>query len=273
MNEYISFRNLTSYRFTFQNFELVVFMEEKMTVIEHLTELRKRLIIISAVFIISLALGFWLAPKVLMYLKEQPSSSMINWNVFSFTDGFMIYFKCAVLVSILFTLPVLLYQTWAFVKPGLCENESKGTLIYVPTSFLLFLIGVAFSYFVVFPAVITFMSGVNQSIGAHETYGIQQYFSFMFNVVFPISIVFEMPVVILFLTKIKLIDPLKLRKVRKYAYFLLVVVGVSITPPDFVSDLLIIFPLFLLFEISIICSSFALRRKAKSKGEKKYVAG
>lgn len=241
-------------------------MEEHLTVVEHLTELRKRLIIVAVVFVISLILGFWLAPKVLMFLKEQPTSNMINWNVFSFTDGFLIYFKCALLVSILFTLPVLLYQTWAFVKPGLRETESKGTLIYVPASFLLFLVGVSFSYYVVFPTVITFMSGVNQSIGASETYGIHQYFSFMFNVVFPISIVFEMPVVILFLTKLGLINPVKLRKMRRYAYFLLVIVGVSITPPDFVSDLLIIIPLFLLFEVSIICSSFVIKRQSKNRG-------
>ena len=242
-------------------------MNDQMTVIEHLTELRKRLIIIIVFFIITLMAGFWLAPQVLLYLKIQPSSNVIVWNVFSFTDGFMIYIKCAFLVAILFTLPVALYQAWAFVKPGLTEKESKGMFMYIPASFFLFLLGIIFSYFVVFPAVIAFMSGINQSIGASETYGIHQYFSFMFNIIFPISIVFEMPVVILFLTKLGLIKPSKLRKVRKYAYFLLVVVGVSVTPPDFISDVLIIIPLFLLFEISILCSSFTVKRKSISRGE------
>lgn len=237
-----------------------------MSVIDHLSELRKRLIIVSIVFIVTLGVGFWLAPEVLKYLKEEPIAKNVDWNVFHFTDGIMIYFKSAILVSVLFTLPVLLYQTWAFVKPGLSDSEAKGTLLYVPASFFLFLVGISFSYFVVFPMVLSFMSGINQHIGATETYGINQYFSFMFNIIFPISIIFEMPIVILFLTKLSIVNPYRLRKMRKVAYFILIVTGVSLTPPDFVSDFLIIVPLLLLFEFSIFCSAYALKRK-KSRGE------
>lgn len=235
-------------------------MDNELSLVEHLTELRKRLIIVACVFVLSLGAGFWFSPDILEYLKGQEVASVVNWNVFHYTDGFMIYFKSAIVLSILPTLPVLLYQIWAFVKPGLLPSEAKGSLIYVPLSFFLFLIGVAFSYFIVFPMVISFMSGINQHIGATETYGINQYFSFMFSIIFPISILFEMPVVILFLTKLGIVDPEKLRKVRKVAYFALVVIGVSLTPPDFVSDLLIILPLFILFEVSILLSAFSIKR-------------
>lgn len=231
--------------------------------IDHLTELRKRIIIVFSVLVVSLIIGFTLAPIVLSWLKAQPSAVAIDWNVFGFSDGFMIYFKCAILVAMLLTLPVLLYQVWAFIRPGLTESESKGTLFYVPLSFLLFLIGISFSYFIVFPMVIHFMSEINASIGVVETYGLSQYFTFMFNIILPISVVFEMPVVILFLTKLRLVDPQKLRKIRKIAYFILVVIGVSLTPPDIVSDILIIIPLILLFELSILCSSWTLRRSEK----------
>lgn len=111
--------------------------------------------------------------------------------------------------------------------------------------------------------VINFMSSINQSMGATETYGIEQYFTFMFNVILPISIMFEMPVVVLFLTSLVILDPSKLRKARKVSYFILIVVGVSLTPPDVVSDFLIIIPLLLLFEVSILCSSWSLKRKTK----------
>jgi len=110
------------------------------------------------------------------------------------------------------------------------------------------------------------MTNINESIGAIETYGMKQYFSFMFNLLIPVGIVFELPVVILFLTKLGIVTPSKLRKMRKVAYFILVVVGVSISPPDFVSDILIIIPLLLLFEISIWVSSVSVKRKlAKEK--------
>lgn len=236
-------------------------MEEKpMSLIGHLTELRKRFIVIAITFILSTTIGLVMATRVLAYIKEQPSAMNIDWNVFGYTDGLIIYIKCAMVVTVLFTLPMLLYQTWAFVKPGLTNEEAKGTLIYVPISFFLFLIGVTFSYYIVFPMVTQFMTTINQTIGATETYGMSQYFTLLFNIVIPISVIFEMPVVVMFLTKVGLLNPTKLRKMRKVSYFILVIVGVSLTPPDFIADILIIVPLLLLFEISILCSSFFVKK-------------
>lgn len=238
--------------------------KEEFTVIEHLSELRKRLIIVSVTFLLTTILGFVLSPTVLDYIKIQPTAALIEWNVFGFTEGFLIYFKCALVVSIVLTLPVLLHQIWAFVTPALSKQEAKETLLYVPLSFLLFLIGCMFSYFVVFPMVLQFMTNINQSIGATETYGMAQFFSLLFNIVIPISIIFDMPVIIMFLTKLGILNPTLLRKARKVSYFLLVVLGVSLTPPDIISDILIIFPLILLFEISIVCSSWTLKKRQKT---------
>lgn len=240
--------------------------ESEYTLVEHLTELRKRLIIVAATFIVTLIIGFSLAPKLLTFIKTQPTAAHVEWNVFGYTDGLMIYLSCALLLSLLITLPIALSQIWLFVKPGLSKDESNGTIIFIPVSFLLFLAGISFSYFLLFPLMLNFMSNINESIGAIETYGMKQYFSFMFNLLIPVGIVFELPVVILFLTKLGIVTPNKLRKMRKIAYFILVVVGVSISPPDFVSDILIIIPLLLLFEISIWVSSLSLKRKlAKEK--------
>lgn len=235
-------------------------MEQEFTLVEHLTELRKRLIVIAVAFTVSLGIGFAIAAKILNFIKMQPTAVDVDWNVFGFTDGIMIYFKCALLLAILITLPVLLHQIWLFVKPGLSENEAKGTFLFIPVSFFLFLAGVSFSYFILFPMMLNFMSDINQSIGATETYGMSQYFTFMFNLIIPVGIVFEMPVVIMFLTKLGIVTPASLRKMRKIAYFVLVVIGVLISPPDFLSDVLIIIPLFVLFEISIVVSSITLRR-------------
>lgn len=231
------------------------------TLVEHLAELRKRLIIVAVTFVVSLIIGFILAPRLLTFIKMQPTAMHVEWNIFGYTDGLMIYLSCALGLSILITLPIALYQIWLFVRPGLSERESKGTIIFIPASFLLFLAGISFSYFLLFPLMLNFMSNINESIGATETYGMKQYFTFMFNLLLPVGLVFELPVVILFLTKLGIVTPDKLRKMRKIAYFILVVVGVSISPPDFVSDILIIIPLLLLFEISIWVSSVSIKRK------------
>ena len=235
--------------------------EPELTLVEHLSELRKRLIIIVTTFILSLALGFWMAPKTLNFLKQQPTAAQVEWNVFGYTDGLLIYVKCALVIAILITLPIAMYQLWLFVKPGLSDKEAKGTIYFIPVSFLLFLAGISFSYFILFPLMLNFMSNINDSIGALETYGMQQYFTFMFNLIIPVGVVFELPVIILFLTKLGIITPNRLRKMRKVSYFILVVIGVSITPPDFISDFIIIVPLLLLFEISILVSNWSYNRK------------
>lgn len=242
-------------------------MEQKkeQNVIEHLEELRKRLIIVAVTFVGSLAIGFWFAPNILNILKKQPSTEGVIWNLFSYTDGIMIYLKCAFILSLVITLPIALLQIWLFVKPALTEKERKYTIIFIPSSFLLFILGISFSYFVMFPMMLQFLTKINQSIGATETYGINQYFTLLFNLTIPIGVVFELPIVILFLTKLGLVTPYKLRKMRKVAYFILIIVGVMISPPDFISDILIIIPLLTLFEISILVSSLSMKKNHTNK--------
>ena len=235
--------------------------KQQLTIVEHLKELRKRLIIVISIFILSLALGFWLAPKTLIFIKQQPTAINVEWNVFGYTDGLMIYVKCALILAILVTLPIALHQIWLFVRPGLNENEAKGTAYYIPVAFLLFLLGISFSYYILLPLMLNFMSNINGSIGALETYGMKQYFTFMFNLVIPVGIVFELPVIILFLTKLGIITPDWLRKMRKVSYLVLAVVGATITPPEFISEIIIIIPLLLLFEISILVSSWSYKKR------------
>jgi sec-independent protein translocase protein TatC len=231
-------------------------MEQTINVVEHLAELRKRIIIVLLFLLLSLCIGFYFSPDILLFIKKQPAAVTVEWNVFSLTDGMFIYMKCAFIFAVLITLPVLLLQIWMFVKPGLTEQEAKATIWYVPISFILFLIGFSFAYFVVFPMMVRFMNSINTSIGAVQTYGIDRYFSLLFSFIFPMSIAFEMPVVVLFLTKVGVINPRLLRKIRKHAYLALVIIGSMISPPDFVSHLSVTIPLIVLFEISILISNW-----------------
>ncbi|MWC27961.1 twin-arginine translocase subunit TatC [Paenibacillus sp. MMS18-CY102] len=233
--------------------------------IKHLAELRRRLILVFSVFVVTLSAGLYLSPGILRYLKGQPAATGVEWNVFSYTDGLFVYLRCAFLFAVLLTLPLVLYQAWAFARPGLTDTEAKGTLAYIPASFALFLGGVSFSYFVVFPMMLRFMQHMNQSVGAVETYGIDKYFAFMFNVIFPLGVAFEMPLVILFLTRLGLLTPEKLRESRKYAYVALAVIGSCISPPDFVSHLSVTIPLILLYESGVFVSSRAYGKRKRQQ--------
>jgi sec-independent protein translocase protein TatC len=234
--------------------------DQEQILVANLTELRKRIIIVLVCLILSLIAGFIASPTILQLIKSQPAAVKIEWNVFGFTDGIAIYFKCALVVALLVTLPVALHQTWLFVKPGLTDDEKKGVFIFIPITFFLFILGVSFSYFVLFPMMIQFLSSINQSIGATETYGMNQYFKMMFGIILPVSLMFELPVIIVFLTKIGLVNPKFLRKIRKAAYFVLVIVAITVTPPDFISDFIFTIPLLVLYEVSILCSNWVYKK-------------
>ncbi|WP_339324000.1 twin-arginine translocase subunit TatC [Paenibacillus sp. FSL W8-0194] len=229
--------------------------------VTHLTELRKRLIWVMLFFIVTLAAGLYVSPRVLMYIKNRPAAADIEWNVFSLTDGMFIYMKCGFLVAVFFTVPLALYHIWAFVRPGLTNDEAKKTFWFVPLAFVLFMIGIAFSFYVAFPMMVSFLSKMNQTVGAIETYGMDRYFSLMFSLVFPLALAFEMPAVVLFLTRLGILGPSQLKKARKYVYLALAVIGSMISPPDFVSHLSVTIPLILLFELSILVSRWYLDRK------------
>lgn len=235
--------------------------KDEMVLLEHLGELRKRMIGVLLMFVISLAAGLFLAEPVLSYLKSVPPATGISLNAFSPWDSINIYLQVAFVFAVAFSLPFTLYQLWAFVKPGLRMEEQKATLKYIPGAAILFVAGLSFAYFVVFPMAFNFTSMVTKRLELTETYGISQYFSFMFNILIPLSLLFELPVVVMFLTKIRVLNPKRLQKMRRYAYLLLVIVATLVTPPDFISDILVAVPLILLYEISVLLSRLVYRKQ------------
>ncbi|MEC0227907.1 twin-arginine translocase subunit TatC [Paenibacillus alba] len=234
---------------------------EEMSLVEHLGELRKRLMWILAVLVIGMVGGLISAKPIIKYLKNIPPANTISWNVFSPWDALRLYMNFGLAVGILITLPVILYHIWAFVKPGLREVEQKASIVYIPYAFLLFLVGLSFGYWVVFPMAFYFTSSISRSLDITEMYGAAQYFTFMFNIILPLAIVFEMPIVVMFLTKIRLLNPKRLHKFRRYAYMLLVILSTVITPPDAISAILVSLPLIVLYEFSVFMSGFIYRKQ------------
>ncbi|MBP1930052.1 twin-arginine translocase subunit TatC [Ammoniphilus resinae] len=235
--------------------------DNEMSWVEHLSEVRKRLIWIILGFVVSMALGLFLAQPVIEHLKNDPAAINISWHVFGISDALRIYMQVSFTVALLFTLPLILYHAWAFVSPGLLATERRAIALYIPFAFLLFLLGIGFGYYGLFPMIITFMTGFTTAVGAEETFGMTQYFQFMFNLILPIALIFELPIVILFLTTLRLITPIFLVKFRKYAIFISVVIAAMISPPDFVSHTLTAIPIILLYELSIWLSKVVYHRQ------------
>ncbi|MDA8354272.1 MAG: twin-arginine translocase subunit TatC [Firmicutes bacterium] len=231
---------------------------------KHLNEMRSRMLIVFGAFVIMLMVGFFFAKPIIEFMKEDilqgNLKETLELHIFSPGEALSIYMQFAFVVAVTFTMPIALYQAWQFVRPGLTPREQKATLSYIPFAAGLFILGLFFGYFWVFPFLLNFMFVLTSSLGATETYGMYEFFRFLFRVVFPIALLFELPVVILFLTRIRILNPDLLRKARRFAYLLMVVLAAFVTPPDFVSNVLVAIPLILLYEVSIWLSSRVYRR-------------
>jgi sec-independent protein translocase protein TatC len=231
--------------------------DQEMTLVEHLNELRKRLIIVAVALIAFFVLGFVFVQDLYRWLIEDLD---VKLTILGPTDILWVYFMLAGVFAITLTIPVFVWQTWLFVKPALTPKERKITLSYIPATFILFVLGLCFGYFVVLPIVFRFLIGLGDDMFA-TMFTTEKYFRFVLHMTLPFAVLFELPVIVMFLTSIGLINPYALQKVRKYAYFVLIVVAVSITPPDFISDFLVTIPLLLLYEISISISKFVYKKR------------
>ncbi|OUM85746.1 MAG: twin arginine-targeting protein translocase TatC [Bacillus thermozeamaize] len=230
----------------------------------HYAELRKRLIRVMIVFVLSFIAGFAFSEPIVQWLKAG-AQVQVDWHVFSPGDALWVWLQVAFISSLVVVVPYLLFELWGFVAPGLTPRERRVTLRYIPASAVLFAGGICFAYTVLFPMLLRFMQSLAERIGANEMYGVAQYFQFMFNFILPFGLLFELPVVMLFLTRLGILNPRILSRARKYAYLALVIIATMITPPDLVSDLMVTIPLFLLYEISLWLSVLTYRKMQRAR--------
>ena len=132
---------------------------------------------------------------------------VLTLNAFKVTDPLTVYLEVSFFVALILTSPVILYQLWAFIAPGLYEAERKATLKYIPYAFILFLAGLLFSYFILFPNVMNFMMNLSERLDIQQTIGINEYFSFLFKLVIPFGFLFQLPVITLFLSRFGILNP------------------------------------------------------------------
>ncbi|OYU26088.1 MAG: twin-arginine translocase subunit TatC [Burkholderiales bacterium PBB2] len=231
--------------------------------VSHLIELRDRLVKASlAVLVVFGALAFFPGPAALYDLLAAPlvaqlpkGTTLIATNVIS---PFLVPLKITLLAAFLVALPVVLYQVWAFVAPGLYSHEKRLVLPLVFSSTLLFMVGVAFCYFFVFGQVFKFIqSFAPKSITASPD--IEAYLSFVMSMFIAFGAAFEVPVVVVVLARMGLVSVEKLRDFRQYFIVLAFVIAAVITPPDVVSQLALAIPMCILYELGLFAASYFIR--------------
>lgn len=225
----------------------------------HLEELRKRIILTLISFVVAFGGAFVYVKNMYSWLVRDLDGKL---TILGPTDILWVYFMIAGVFAVAVTIPVAGYQTWSFLKPAFSLEERKATLGFIPALAILFVIGICFGYFILFPIVLSFM----KEMAADQVlmmYTVEKYFRFMINLTLPLGLLFEMPVVVMFLTRLGILNPLRLAKARKVSYFTLSVISIFITPPDFISDIIVIVPLLILYELSITLSRIVYNKKLR----------
>ncbi|HZW68762.1 MAG TPA: twin-arginine translocase subunit TatC [Pseudogracilibacillus sp.] len=230
-----------------------------MNVVDHLSELRNRIIVTGVFFVAFFILGFVFVTDIFEFFKKDIPFDL---NITSPGEIIWIYITIASIVAIVCTLPILCLQLWLFIKPGLTDKERKASLSYIPAVFLLFIGGLIFGYLLFTTLILPFLLSLNDGM-FNEIFTVEKYFRFMFRLVLPFAILFEIPIITMFLTSLGIITPDFLKRTRKYAYFVLLIVGALVTPPDIFLQLVVAIPLFILYEISIQLSSYVYKRKLR----------
>jgi len=240
--------------------------ENELPFLSHLVELRDRLLrvvlVVSVIFLglFSFANDLYtlLAKPLLAHMPE--GGTMIATEVAS---PFLTPFKLALVTSIFIAIPFILYQAWAFIAPGLYRNEKMLAMPLLVSSIILFYAGMAFAYFVVFPLVFGFLTGVTPE-GVAVMTDITKYLDFVLKMFFAFGIAFEVPIATIILIATGITTPESLASKRPYIIVGAFTVGMLLTPPDVISQTLLALPMWLLFEIGLYFSRLILRNRKKA---------
>lgn len=243
--------------------------DQQETFIAHMIELRDRLLRMVVGFLVVFVCLFPFANKLYTLLarpllaKLPAGGQLVATAV---TTPFFVPMKVAMLAAVVLSLPWTLYQVWGFVAPGLYANEKRFVLPLIFASTLLFLAGMSFAYFLVFPVVFGFIVGVAPQ-GVTVMTDIGNYLDFVIGMFLAFGIAFEVPVVVVLLVKLGMVSIEKLKEIRSYVIVGAFVVGAIFTPPDVVSQIMLAVPLWVLYEAGIIAAQLMVRSAGNTPTE------
>ena len=239
------------------------------SLMSHLVELRDRVVrMVLAVLIIFLGLFYW-ANDIYIYLAEPLTRHLpegANMIAIDVASPFLTPFKLVLMLAVFLAMPVILYQLWAFVAPGLYASEKKIAGPLLVSSILLFYAGMAFAYYIVFPLVFGFFTRIGPEIVNIST-DIGRYLDFVLALFFGFGLAFEVPIATIILVAIGFTTPKKLAEKRPYVIVGAFIVGMLLTPPDVISQVLLALPMWILFEAGLIASAIIFKERLQDEDE------
>lgn len=229
----------------------------QLTLVGHLSELRKRIIIICILITLGTIISYRYIDTIIKYMVRPAGN--LEFIYLSPPELFVAYIKIAIVVGMIISSPITLIQVWLFIKPGLKINERKHLLLALYLGIAFFLAGAVFAYFTIIPITIEFFTQVSvQQIV--PLFSFNSYLSFITSLLFAFGLVFELPLLIILLTQLGLVTANTLRKYRKIVILIIFIIAAVLTPPDVVSQILLGLPMVFLYEISIWISAWLGRK-------------
>ncbi|HVM29817.1 MAG TPA: twin-arginine translocase subunit TatC [Candidatus Limnocylindrales bacterium] len=242
-------------------------VDRLMTLGEHLTELRRRLAIAILTVTVGSIIGFFLAPEAIRILADPilagPSDEPLRFT--QPAGGFMLQLKLALMIGIALGFPILLYQIWAFVSPGLNERERALARPWIPLALLFLVLGIVLAY-TVLPYAVAFLLGFQVPGVVEPLITVDAYFGFVTTMFLAFSLVMQFPVAMILLARAGVISPDRLRRSRRYVVLGLFIVAVVVTPGDPFSSIILTLVMYPLYEVSIVLAVRAEKRKLAGNG-------
>ena len=229
--------------------------ENKMTLLQHFLEFKKRILYVFVFFTISFLFSFFISDYFIEFFsipftKILPNTPLVYNNL---TDGFFIKFSISGFTSLLFTVPFFLWHLWKYISPGLYKNEKRVILPIILMSPILFLFGGVFAFYFLYPLIFEFFVNLNNSkINNLFLPNINNYLEFSIGLIKVFGVAFQMPLILFMLNKIGFLPKASLIAFRKYAYVIIFIISAILTPPDVLSQFMLAIPMIVLFEISIL---------------------
>ncbi|RTR37788.1 twin-arginine translocase subunit TatC [Shewanella canadensis] len=244
-------------------------MSQQQPLISHLLELRNKLLkAIGSVLLVFIAMVYWandiyhyMATPLMEVLPE--TSSMIATDV---AAPFFAPFKLTLVLAFFIAIPYVLYQVWSFIAPGLYKHEKRLMMPLLASSTLLFYLGIAFTYYIVFPVVFGFFTSVAPE-GVQVATDISSYLNFVLKLFFAFGLAFEIPIAVILLCWAGVTTPEELKAKRPYIVVGAFVVGMMLTPPDIISQTMLAIPMLILFEGGLIAARFYSKKDDEDEEE------
>ncbi|MBR2764916.1 MAG: twin-arginine translocase subunit TatC [Blautia sp.] len=227
----------------------------------HLKELRNRIVVCILCLVVFLLLGLHFAPRIIDVLTGIGKGYGYEFVYIAPQELLLQYFSVALVAGICLSLPVILYEVWAFIQPGLQKNENRLFLGAMLTGLFFFVLGVLFALRIMLPFMLNFLIGLSKGSNITAAVSVGNYISFLLTIFLVMGLVFELPVVAVVLTQLGLVKVEWMAKARKFVIVAIFFIAAVITPPDVVSQVMVAFPMIGLYELSIVLCRFLQKKR------------